>query len=64
MLEEFQDYHAAEKPDGRDWMECNAFVALVPIAYVAAVIIAVAVATIVPEDVAPQAGPGVNAASR
>ena len=63
MLEEFQDYHAADKPDGRDWLECSALVVVVPIAYVAAVVIAVAVAMIAPEDVAAPAELAVHAAS-
>ena len=65
MLEDFQDYHAAEKPHTRDWMECTAFVFLVPIAYAAAVVIAVAVAVVVPEDTAaPEAAVAVHAASQ
>ena len=64
MLEDFQDYHAAEKPETRDWMECSAFVVAVPIAYVAAVVIAVTVALMVPADVTPDAAVAVNTANR
>ena len=47
MLEDFQDFHAAEKQEARDWAECNAFLVAVPIAYAAAIAIAVAVAVVV-----------------
>jgi len=46
MLEDFQDYHAGEKEEARDWADCSAFLVVVPVAYVAAVLIAVAVATV------------------
>ena len=55
MLEDFQNYHAAQDPDARDWSECSAYAIVVPLAYVAAVVIAVAVALIMPEDVPQQA---------
>ena len=64
MLEDFQDYHATEKPEARDWMECTGFVVAVPIAYVVAVAIAVTVALMVPEDFARDAAVAVNAAAR
>jgi hypothetical protein len=51
MLEDFQNYHLANKEETRDWMESSAFVIAVPLAYVAAVVIAVAVALIAPDDV-------------
>jgi hypothetical protein len=63
MLEDFQDYHAGEKPETRDWTECGAFVIAVPIAYIAAIVIAVAVAIAVPDDVAPPAAVAVHSAS-
>ena len=47
MLEDFQEFHAADKEEARDWAECNAFLLAVPIAYVAAIAIAVAVAVVV-----------------
>ena len=64
MLEDFQNYHAAQDPDARDWLECDAFVIVVPIAYAAAVAIAVAVALIVPDEVEPQAAVAVHSASQ
>ena len=45
-------------------MECTGFVVAVPIAYVAAIAIAVTVALMVPEDFAPDAAVTVNAAAR
>jgi len=66
MLEDFQNYHAAQDPDARDWSECSAFAIVVPLAYAAAVVIAVAVALIMPEDVSQQAeaAAAVHAASK
>ena len=65
MLEDFQDYHALEKQHTRDWMECTAFVFLVPVAYAAAVVIAVAVAIAAPEEAAaPEAAVAMQGASQ
>ena len=44
MLEDFQEFHAADKEEARDWAECNAFLFAVPIAYTVAIAVAVAVA--------------------
>ncbi len=46
MLEDFQDFHAKEKEETRDWADCDGFLVIVPIAYLAAVLIAVTVATL------------------
>ncbi len=64
MLEDFQNYHAARDPDAREWIECSAFAIMVPVAYIAAVAIAVALAIVVPDEVPPPAAVATHAASR
>ncbi len=64
MLEDFQNYHAMRDPDAHEWIECRSFAIVVPLAYVAAVAIAVTLALVVPDEVPPPATVATHAASR
>jgi len=64
MLEDFQNYHAAQDSDAREWSECTAFAIVVPVAYIAAVAIAVSVALIAPEEAPAEMAAAAHAAAQ